>query len=57
MNQNPVTTNREQRSNISDESKPSVDADLEPSPVKEEAADERLQILIRLTQPDKESGS
>ena len=52
-------TNHEQRSNLSDESKASVDADLEPSAVKQEAADERLQILIHgpLPQSGKEPDS
>jgi hypothetical protein len=41
----------EKRDNVAEESKPTLDADLEPSTVKDKAQDERLQILI---DPDKQ---
>ena len=36
----------EKGENVGEESKPTLDADLEPSTVKDKAQDERLQILI-----------
>jgi hypothetical protein len=39
--------NGEHHSNISDESKASLDADLEPSAAKDRAEDERFAILIQ----------
>lgn len=41
----------EKGDNVGEESKPTLDADLEPSAVKDKAQDERLQILI---DPDKQ---
>jgi hypothetical protein len=54
MNQNPIIANHEQQCGLNDGSKPSVDADLELAAVQDEAADERLQILIPPPQPDEE---
>jgi len=41
-----VSENCEHHSNVNDDSKPTLDRDLEPSSVQEKAKNERLEILI-----------
>ena len=50
--------NVEHHGNVSDESKASLNADLEPSAAKDRAEDERLEILIQSdsSKPVKECG-